>query len=75
MTVQPLGKEGAENSFFFTLSGAWCEIVPALQTHGLRQYITVPCHLPAILTELRIPNFGKEGMLSCRGGGGGLVRE
>ena len=28
-----------------------CEPVPALQTHGLNQYITAPCHLPAILTE------------------------
>ena len=28
-----------------------CESVLALQTHGLRQYITVPCHLRAILTE------------------------
>ena len=42
---------------FFTLFGAidncsrLCNIVPALQTHGLRQYITVPCRLPAILTE------------------------
>ena len=36
----------------FKLSGAidncsrLCEIVPALQTHGLRQYTSVPCHLP-----------------------------
>ena len=43
--------------FFCILSGAidncstLCFDDPALQTHCLRQYITVPCGLPAILTE------------------------
>ena len=45
--------------FFFRLSGAidncstLCLDDPALQTHCLRQYITVPCRLPTILTERR----------------------
>ena len=53
--------------FFFILSGAisnystLCGDVPALHTHCLRLYITVPCCLPAILPGMvlctKYPNF------------------